>query len=633
MNRRVTFKTLWLISEKQKKARKQPFSPTKTLLLGKNGTGKSRVTKNLYYALGATPQKLNVGLWDPETVSALEFSYNFNDYLVIHSGKLQGIFSREGLLFSSSNASAWTKFISNFFGYKLQMQRPNQSRFSQAGMDYLTLPFYLDQDGSWGTYWNTYTSLTQFKDWKKPVFESFIGLRPNAYFGQKQLRDEVANQIQEKQKEFEAQRSAFKKVEDYLPKNLPSLHMPQFRVELAAVGREALKTQQKQLSLRSKLIAAMSLKQKIRTELEIVENANKELIADLVYISDHSNFPDKAPKLSSTTSQRIRSTDLAVTSDFIIYKAMPEFNVLTENDNSILNSSVNAVDIVECPTCGTVHENSFHAKVQLSEDIESLDALKDELENRLVGVCREEATIRIDIKSVEKSLSKLDEMMQEKKSNLRLGEVIAAHSKKTLNTAFHKITSELSEILFILNQEENILNEKLKKYTDAKRVKEVNSYFASQVKSISQSLNIPPDEQIQKPKPQSRAHTGGSSAPRSMLAVHLAMMKTNVEFGDSPCFPFVVDTPQQSGQDDINLRSMIDELGRQAGDNHQVILAVEKLPDNIDTNSFQIIHFDEVKSVLKSETYIEALEKLEQPLRILRAKILSDSLSQPLATS
>ena len=44
MKRRVTYKTLWLVSARDGSARKQLFSQ-KTLLLGPNGTGKSRIIK------------------------------------------------------------------------------------------------------------------------------------------------------------------------------------------------------------------------------------------------------------------------------------------------------------------------------------------------------------------------------------------------------------------------------------------------------------------------------------------------------------------------------------------------------------------------------------------------------------
>ena len=74
MNRRVRYKTLWLVSARDGSARKQLFSQ-KTLLLGPNGTGKSRIIKNLYWVFGCKTRKRDAGMWDPDTVAALEFTY------------------------------------------------------------------------------------------------------------------------------------------------------------------------------------------------------------------------------------------------------------------------------------------------------------------------------------------------------------------------------------------------------------------------------------------------------------------------------------------------------------------------------------------------------------------------------
>ena len=97
MNRRVTYRTLWLVSVRDESARKQPFSQ-KTLLLGKNGTGKSRIVKNLYWVFGCQTLKRDVGAWDPDTVAALEFTFNDKNYMVLRDGKrLVFIVGDEGL--------------------------------------------------------------------------------------------------------------------------------------------------------------------------------------------------------------------------------------------------------------------------------------------------------------------------------------------------------------------------------------------------------------------------------------------------------------------------------------------------------------------------------------------------------
>jgi hypothetical protein len=585
MNRRVIFKTLWLVSERERKAAKQSFSQSKTLLLGENGTGKSRIIKNLLWVFGCMPEKRNIGGWDPDTVAALDFSYDGNDYLALRQGKRLGLFSSDNeVLFAADNMSAWESFIAPFFGYRLQLQRPNSTRFSQAGLEYLTLPFYLDQDGSWGTSWDTYTTLSQFKNWKPLAFEAFIGLRPNAYFAAKQLKDKIHGQLVEKQKELEAQRIAFHRVREVLPRNVPSLNTATFRAELSELGRKVLKVQQQQVALRGKLIATVNLRQKVESELQLAVSAHRELVEDLVYLSD------------------VPST------------------------------------VLECPTCGTIHENSFHARLQLSQDSDSIAALVAELNNKLTEVRENEARIRGELRSMGKALDDIDSLMHEKKARLRLDDILAAHSKKTLSTAFQRVTADLGAVVRKLEDQEELYKSKLKQFEDRSRLKEVRKYYADQVISLSQLLNVPTSEQVTKPRPGARAQAGGSSQPRSILATHLALLRTNVQYGDSPFFPFVVDTPQQSGQDDKNLGSMINLLGRSAGEHHQVILAVEKLPEGIDTSEFEVFVFDMPQGVLRSTAFAAAVDRLQAPLRDLKAavesalakdRLLSESNLQP----
>ena len=123
MNRRVTYKTLWLVSARDESARRQLFSQ-KTLLLGPNGTGKSRIIKNLYWVFGCKTRKRDAGTWDPDTVAALEFSYRNNDYMVLRDGKRLGMFgANDQLLFSAENMSAWSKALGAFFGYGFQSRQ------------------------------------------------------------------------------------------------------------------------------------------------------------------------------------------------------------------------------------------------------------------------------------------------------------------------------------------------------------------------------------------------------------------------------------------------------------------------------------------------------------------------------
>lgn len=567
MSRRVTYKTLWLVSARDESARKQPFSQ-KTLLLGPNGTGKSRIVKNLYWVFGCKTRKRDVGMWDPDTVAALEFTYGDHDYMVVRDGKRLGMFdANDQLIFSAENMGTWSKHLGAFFGFELKLKRPQTTTFAQAGPEYMFMPFYMDQDGSWGPGWETFEQLTQFSNWKGATFESFIGMHPNAYFQAKHLSREIGERANERSKELEAQRVAFKLVQDVLPKKLPSLNFAAFRGELAEIGRKATKLQQEQVRIRGQLLGLVNSREKVQSELKLALGAYNELKGDFAYLADRAG------------------------------------------------------EEMECPTCGTVHENSFHARILLSSDAESLGGLIMELRSQVDGLSSKEAHIRASLRSVERSIAELDLLQQERRAKLRLEDVLASQSKKTLDIAFQRVRSDLSAALKKLEAEKDKADFQVKKFEDPDRLAEVRKYFSSQVSSLSNLVDVPIDEQIGDPKPGARAQSGGSSAPRSMLAVHLAMLATNAVWGDSPLFPFVVDTVQQSGQDDHNLKKMIEVLGKAAGVHHQVLLAAERLPDSVLAGDFDAVSLTEKKACLSVATFSEAVKRLQGPLVALRESL------------
>ena len=225
------------------------------------------------------------------------------------------------------------------------------------------------------------------------------------------------------------------------------------------------------------------------------------------------------------------------------------------------------------------------------------------------------------MKSYKQIRAELDKLQQERRAKLKLEEVLASQSKRTLDTAFQRVSGDLSTALKKLEAERARAAEAVKKFEDPDRLAQVRKYFSSQVSSLSNLVDVPVDEQIGDPIPGARAQSGGSSAPRSMLAVHLAMLATNAEWGDSPLFPFVVDTPQQSGQDDPNLTKMVEVLGRAAGVHHQVILAAERLPESARLGDFDIVGLTQKKAILSKESYGEAVARLQGPLVALRESL------------
>ncbi|MEA9565229.1 MULTISPECIES: hypothetical protein [Xanthomonas] len=561
MIRNVTFKTLYLLSQRDRRARKLDLGP-RTLLLGKNGMGKSRITKNLFWALGCLPPRKDRGAWDPNAIAAVSFAYSDREYLALRHGKRLGLFSNGALQFSTERVGDWDLHLAKIFGYRLPLTRHGGGP-GQASMEHLLTPFYLDQDGGWGIKWSTFEKLSQFKQWAKPTFEAFIGLKPNAWFQAKQRQEAASAKANEKQRELDAHSNAFDQVQKSLPPELPRLDLQSFHEELARLGRQAKQALELQVSTKAKLISVVSRREQLRSELKLAGAAQRDLDADIAYLSDLPPGP------------------------------------------------------IECPTCGVNHQNSFHARLTLSVDADTMAALVQELGDQRSAVDDEELMLRQLLAEVGQKVEQYETETLNRKADLQLSDLLATESRRTLDVAFRNAAAPIQAEHDRLILEEYDLRNELKMLEDKKRKKAVQEYYSGRVSTYSNALNIPLAEQAEKVKAGDRAGAGGSFAPRSVLAMHLALLDTNVEHGDTPIFPFVMDTPQQSGQDPENLRNMIETAASAAGEHHQLIFAIESLPENTDISRFEVVHFKAPQGGLILEEFALVADVLREPINLL----------------
>jgi chaperonin cofactor prefoldin len=555
-SRRVTYRTLWLVSRREKKGRQLNLTDS-MLLIGTNGAGKSRITKGLAWVLGGEPPKLFRGTWDEQIIGGLSFTVGQAEYLALRHGDMLGLFRGDELLCATRKRSEWHSCLGDALGFYLELQRPSTTTFSRAGIEYLSLPTYIDQDGGWGSGWDSHATLKQFRNWQKPFFELYLGIRPNAFFREKKKVDELSGCVQEKRRAFEAQQAAFDRVEAALPQDVPALAIGQFEDELAQLASAATQAYAKQSRVRAQLLDLISERSRIQTDLKLAGEAYKELVSDVVYMSE-----------------------------------MDE-------------------GAIECPTCGTRHENSFHGRLALTQDAETMSSLLADLENQAATLGAKESKLRHGLQEVEAELADIDRSTAERKANIALSEVLAAHSRRTLSHAFHEVADSLADELEVLEMQLAEHRGRLKKFEDRSRMKAVAAYYVSEIEALSSKLGVPVHERVVQAKPGQRAGAGGSVFPRANLAVHLASIKTNIQYGDSARLPLVVDTPQQSGQVEDNLLKMIEVATKAVEGEHQVIIATEAVPGGLDLSLYQVIEFR--GGALCSEEYESAFEALRKP--------------------
>ena len=75
--------------------------------------------------------------------------------------------------------------LARLFNFHLMLKPRGKSDENQATPAFLFLPFYLDQDKSWGANWCGFMRLSQFQKWKTDVAEFHAGIKPNEYYIEK----------------------------------------------------------------------------------------------------------------------------------------------------------------------------------------------------------------------------------------------------------------------------------------------------------------------------------------------------------------------------------------------------------------------------------------------------------------
>ena len=171
-----------LLSQKEKKARKVQFDKRRTLIHGKNHTGKSSLIKSIYWAFGAEPL-FNQKFKNTNVSALVKFEIDSTKYSILRDGKLFGFYDSDGNLLHKFTSI--TKELGPFLGKLFDFQplfQNKKSEFIIPPPAFLFLPYYIDQDSSWSKSWDSFKQLQQIKDYRTQSIYYHSGIRPNEYY-------------------------------------------------------------------------------------------------------------------------------------------------------------------------------------------------------------------------------------------------------------------------------------------------------------------------------------------------------------------------------------------------------------------------------------------------------------------
>jgi hypothetical protein len=522
--KRLIISELLISSEKERKGRRETFDPIRTIIFGSNETGKSSLIKSIYQAFGAEPAKVNPRWKAAETKTLVKFSVDGESYQLLRDSSYFAIFNGEGKFLKSFTrvSTELGPYLAELFDFGLILaSRDDEPQVPPPA--YLFLPFYMDQDASWSSSWSAFDRLWQFSNWKDSVVDYHTGIRNNAYY-------RTNAELIDKRSEFTDAVASEKGVATVLKKLDADATFTSFSMDPSVFGEriQRLLGESKLLAeaendLRTRLTKLNGEAALQRNRLEIAEKALGEISADFKFLS----------------------------------------SVTTES--------------VECPTCGNHYENDFAVRFAVATDedrvvefIAHIRAELSRLDEQITEVYRKYSVAKEQAENIQKILLEtqgevtlqtvIESEGRRAADKLLLGQLENARSSRSdVESELNKIREELKGLdTHAMSRRSEVLT----KYEVLLR----KNFLALDVDAYSQAVfrTLAP----------SQIETG-STLPRALLAYQFAIFELIAEYSPATLCPFVIDSPNQQGQDKDHLPQILRFIADNQPPGSQLILGIE----------------------------------------------------------
>jgi predicted nucleic acid-binding Zn-ribbon protein len=553
--KKLLLEELILVSHRERKARIVEFDQKVTILMGQNDVGKSSILKSIYYTLGAEPTIINSSWRSANIISCLIFTIDGRKFTIIRHGKTFALFNSSGeiLLLTNSVTKELGPMLAELLDFNLVLTSKQDEAIIPPPA-YIFLPFYIDQDKGWQQTWSSFKNLAQFKDWRKGVINYHSGIRPKKYYevkGQSEALKINRNTLQLErcatETTFERMRRDQQTVSvDFDPQALER--------RISALLREGESLYKYQIEVRQELSDLISRRATVKDQINIAKSALAELDKDYAYIRGQ------------------------------------------------------AEDSIQCPTCGTYHENSFTNRFSLVDDRESCRLFLTEAKADLEKLNASVENGRRKLVFTDDKIARIQRLLEEQKEGLSLKDFIDSESEKKLEFLMNSRINELSEEISGIDRKIASHERELKRLQDPKRKKEIEGFYLNNMVNHLRMLRVGNINTRDVQPIDCLIKTSGSDQPRAVLAYVYAYLKTITKYSTSLVAPLVVDAPLQQEPDAENRQKIVEFLFRERPNDIQMVLGIVSLfgaqPQG------KIIELGEKYQVLQSREYDSAAQRI-----------------------
>ncbi|CAH6874628.1 MULTISPECIES: ATP-binding protein [Vibrio] len=266
----IYFKSVHILSLRDKKGFFFEFSPDINIITGENDTGKSSFIKSLYHTLGADV-RLDKKWKDDNFISKVVICVNDRDYAFVRHEKRISIFDiTEGQkhLVTSNSRTDIALAVRDIFDFNLELVTKSNLVQGQAQPASLYLPFYIDQDSGWGKILDSFSSLAMYKDWQKNILNFHTGVKPKEYYKLQGKINLIDIDLEEIRATLKALEAAKKRFEESFGRVLFDVDVEYYEELLERFLRKCQDLHQEETEYRIKLIEVLSLRDELVAEIE-----------------------------------------------------------------------------------------------------------------------------------------------------------------------------------------------------------------------------------------------------------------------------------------------------------------------------------------------------------------------------
>ncbi len=556
--KRLTIKKLIVISQSESRSLEVPFEEGLNIILGGNKTGKSSIIKSIFTAFGCECKRVEADWKNLISSYLLFFKYGEKYFCIVRQEKKFQIFEIMGndydCIIETETFHEYSNCLMNIFEVKMPCISTVGKQFN------ITPPLlfrfqYIDQDEGWTKIADSFNNVAYIKDWKANTNKYVCGYLDDAYYELQAEKVEHIIEKDNKKKELNYNQDFVSRIASTLTQieNMESVDMVTSEIESLTAQAEALRKVQFSCTV----------------EMTVIENE--------IYINQH--------KLH-----------------------VAEHN-LTETKKDI-EFAMGQEDELICPICGANYLNDLDEQLNMTSDYAHCEKLIIELNNHILDATEKLEVLKdkykrvsLEIQSVEQKICKSQELLSYSSFYKNMGQYELYDScNKQLEIIQEEIDSYVSRIA--------IIDEKMHEKKSKERSKYIRENIKGYCGALADAINLP-RTYIKLNDFVQVINRTGSETPRLVYMYQSALYLYNLNRENSPFNFYVVDTPNQQGQDDENLESIFRSLELFLSAEGQVIVGTER-ETGLEEKAGNIIRLFEKRRCLNSNMYDEHVKLLKK---------------------